>query len=415
MGGTSCHPLPFLFIRTKRQTFVRRVSLLQGGDAMEGDLTLSGQFEGHEFTIWSLAMTSDGLTIISGGQDATIRLWDVGTGRELQKLTGHEGPVYGLAVMADNQRLVSIADKDLAVKIWSLDDYALISSLAPNSAHVKTVAVSPDQHYIVTGSADGIVRFWDVDRGVLLRTLDAGHDVHSMIISPDGRYLLCGSKVPPASNESGVVTIWDFELGVQLKRIEAHQGHVTALAMTADSNYVLSGGQDGQVHLWDMETGTLLKTMSGHNSSVISIYVTNDGQHLITGSSDGTVRAWILRGGVLLESLTHTENVHSLIISPDGRHVITGSMDGLVEIWDFEKDSPWFDTSKEDAEVRRAELEAFRIVQLRKIMSRYETLPLDRLAVLLRFESLEDLEDWLLELPSETPIKIDGPQIVIRK
>jgi hypothetical protein len=90
-------------------------------------------------------------------------------------------------------------------------------------------------------------------------------------------------------------------------------------------------------------------------------------------------------------------------------------MEGLVEIWDFEKDSPWFDRSKEDAEARRAELEAFRVVQLRKIVSRYETLPLDRLATLLRFDSLEALEDWLLELPAETPIKIDGPNIVVRK
>lgn len=382
---------------------------------MEGELTISGQFEGHEFTVWSLAMTSDGLTIISGGQDATIRLWDVGTGRELQKLTGHDGPVYGLAVMADNQRFVSIADKDLAVKVWNLSDYSLISSLAPNSTHINTVCVSPDQRHVVTGGNDGIVRFWDIDRGVLLRTLECNHGIYSMMISPDGRYLLCGSKVPPASRDPGICSIWDFELGVHLKSLEGHRGHVTALAMTADSRYVLTGGRDGQVHLWDLETGTLLKTMSGHKSSVITIHVTQDGHHVITGSNDGSVRAWILRGGVLLQNLTHTENVHSLIISPDGRQVITGSMDGLVEIWDFEKDSPWFDRSKEDAEARRAELEAFRVVQLRKIVSRYETLPLDRLATLLRFESLEDLEDWLLELPVETPLKIDGPNIVIRK
>jgi WD40 repeat protein len=382
---------------------------------MDGELTISGQFEGHEFTVWSLAMTSDGLTIISGGQDATIRLWDVGTGKELQKMRGHEGPVYGLAVTANNQRLVSIADKDLAVKIWDLNDYSLISSLAPNSIHINTVSVSPDQRYVVTGGNDGVVRFWDIDRGVLLRTLECNHGIYSMMISPDGRYLLCGSKVPPASKEPGVATIWDFELGVHLKTLKGHQGHVTALAMTADSRYILTGGLDGDVNLWDLETGTLLKTMSGHKSSVIEIHITQDGHHLITGSNDGTVRTWILRGGILLKQLSHTENVHSLIVTPDGRQVITGSMEGLVEIWDFEKDSPWFDRSKEDAEARRAELEAFRVVQLRKIVSRYETLPLDRLATLLRFDSLEALEDWLLELPAETPIKIDGPNIVVRK
>lgn len=381
----------------------------------EGDMTLTGQFEGHEFTVWSLAVTSDGLTLVSGGQDATIHVWDLGTEKEIHKFVGHEGPVYGLAVTPDNRRLVSIADKDLAVNVWDLETFDLISSLAPNSAHVATVDVSPDQRFIVTGSEEGIVRFWDADRGILLRKLDCGHRIYSMMISPDGRYLLCGSRRVPASRNPGVVSIWEFEIGAPVRTLEGHRGNVTALAMTADSRYILSGGQDGEVHLWDLETGTLLKTMSGHSAAVLQIEVTTDGQHVITGSRDGTVRVWILRGGVLLQDLRLTENVQSLVVSPDGRHVITGSIEGLVEVWDFEKDSPWFDRSEEDAEARRAELEAFRTVQLRKIVSRYETLPLDRLAVLLRFRSLEELEDWLLELPGDTPVRIDGPQIVIKK
>ena len=145
------------------------------------------------------------------------------------------------------------------------------------------------------------------------------------------------------------------------------------------------------------------------------IHITPDGQHVITGSSDGTVRAWVLRGGVLLQSLRHTENVHSMVVTPDGGHVITGSMDGLVEIWDFERDSPWIDSTREREEEQQAELAAFRMLQLKKIMTRYETLPLERLSTILRFSNLEELEDWLLDLPPEMPVKIDGPDLVIKK
>ena len=145
------------------------------------------------------------------------------------------------------------------------------------------------------------------------------------------------------------------------------------------------------------------------------IHIAPDGQHVITGSSDGTVRVWVLRGGVLLHNMTHTENVHSMAVSPDGGHVITGSVEGLVEIWDFERDSPWIDTSKERAEEEITELEAFRMLQLKKIMTRYETLPLERLSTILRFSNLEELEDWLLDLPPEMPVKIDGPDLIIKK
>lgn len=382
---------------------------------MEGNLIPNSQLEGHEFTVWSVAITQDGKYILSGGQDTTIRLWDIMEEKELHKFVGHEGPVYGLVMMPDGKRFVSIADKDLAVKIWDLETRSLISSLAPNSAHVNAVAVSSDQRYIVTGGDDGIARFWDIDRGINLRTLKLPHSVYSLMISPDNRYMLCGSKLQPLSTQLGVITVWDFELGILLKTLEGHKGHVTALAMTADSRFILSGGQDGFVHLWDLETGTQLKTMTGHKSAILMIHVTNDGQHIITGSGDETVRAWVLRGGVLLQNLTHTENVHSMAVSPDGRHVITGSVDGLVEIWDFERDSPWIDTSKEQEEEEKAELEAFRMLQLKKIITRYDTLPLNRLAVLLRFTNMEELEDWLLELPPETPVKIDGPLLVIKK
>lgn len=382
---------------------------------MDGELIPNLQLEGHEFTVWSLAIAKDGLTAISGGQDATIRLWDINSGKELHKFVGHNGPVYGLVLMQDGKSLVSIADKDLAVKIWDLESKSLKSSLAPNSAHVNAVAVSPDQRYIVTGGDDGILRYWDIDRGIILRTTQLEYGIYSLKISPDNRYILTGSKHTPLSSKPGSCMIMDFELGVEIKTLEGHKGHVTALAITADSRYVLTGGQDGVIHLWDLETGTKLKTMSGHNTAIVLIHITSDGQHVITGSTDGTVRAWVLRGGVLLQNLTSTENVHSMVVTSDGRHVITGSMDGNVEVWDFEKESPWIDTSKDREEEQKAELEAFRMFQLKKIMTRYETLPLDRLVILLRFEKMEDLEDWLLELPPETPVKIDGPLLVIKK
>ena len=382
---------------------------------MEGELIPNLQLEGHEFTVWSLATTQDGLTIISGGQDATIRVWDVANEKEIAKLIGHDGPVYGLVLMPDNNKLVSIADKDLAVKIWDLESRTLLTSLAPNSAHVNAVAVSPDQRYLVTGGDDGIARFWDIDRGIMLRYIEHSQGIYTITISPDGRHMLCGSKKAPTTDTPGTIWIWDFELGVELRKLEGHKGHVTALAMTADSRYILSGGQDGVVHLWDLETGTLLKTMSGHRTAIVMIHITSDGQHVITGSTDGTVRAWLLRGGVLLQSLTSTENVHAMVVTSDGRQVITGSMDGNVDVWDFEKDSPWIDTTKDREEEQKAELEAFRMFQLKKVITRYDTLALERLAVLLRFHSMEELEDWLLDLPPETPVKIDGPLLVIKK
>jgi WD40 repeat protein len=111
----------------------------------------------------------------------------------------------------------------------------------------------------------------------------------------------------------------------------------------------------------------------------------------------------------------HTENVHSIAVSANGRHVATGDVEGNVQLWDFQVGTSWVDDSIDRAEVKEAELAAFREVQLRKVINRYETLPLERLKTLLRFENMAELEDWLLDLPEEAPVKIDGDLLIIRK
>jgi hypothetical protein len=90
-------------------------------------------------------------------------------------------------------------------------------------------------------------------------------------------------------------------------------------------------------------------------------------------------------------------------------------MDGTIRIFDFEVGSPWIAADEATTEQDLAELEAFRMMQLRKVIARYERLPMERLATLLRFGNIEELEDWLLELPIELPVRIDGNNIVIRK
>jgi WD40 repeat protein len=373
------------------------------------------KLEGHEFTVWSIAITPNGNSIVSGGQDATVRVWDLIDGKEVHMLSDHQGPVYTLGITSDGHRIVSAAGNDLGVRIWDLETGSLLSTLAPNSEDISALTITPDDREVITVANDKIARIWDLDLGVLKGTLAHSSAIYSCRISPDGRYLITGSKKKPGTDEIGLVWIWDYQNKKLLRTLEGHQGSVTALTITADSRYALSGGQGGLVNLWDLETGFLLKSMLGHKSPVVSITIAPDGNHVITGSKDGTVRVWLLRGGVLLKALETTENVQSIAITPDGRQVVAGTLEGVIRVLDFEVGSPWIATDFTTTEQDLAELEAFRMMQLRKVIARYEKLPLERLATLLRFGSIEELEDWLLEIPIEIPVRIAGTNIVIRK
>jgi len=383
---------------------------------VEGNLEPTVLLEGHEFTVWSVVLTQDGRHVISGGQDATVRLWDIQTGKLVHTFIGHEGPVYGLVATSDGRRIFSVSDRDFAVRVWDVEAGTALNTLTPNSLHTNSIAITPDDCYVITGGDDGKDRVWDIGHSVMARIREQGAGVFSIAVSPNGAYLVSGSKRALGRDPTGILWLRDLDTGALLHTLHGHKGNVTRLVFTPESRFMISGGQDGDVHIWDVDSGTLLNTLSGHTSAILLLWVSHDGRYLVTGANDCTIRVWQMHGGVLLRTLDHTDNVHSLAMSCDGRQLVAGTLEGELFVWDFPLGSPWIDKIAPRTEEEKVELAAFRMMQLRKVIGRYETLPMNRLATLLRFSSVEELEDWLLELSDEFPhVRIDGANIVIRK
>ena len=74
---------------------------------------------GHAGYVWSVAYAPDGKTVASGGNDNTIRLWDVEAEELKRTFTGHTGSVRNVAYSPDGSILASGSD-DHTVLIWDL-------------------------------------------------------------------------------------------------------------------------------------------------------------------------------------------------------------------------------------------------------------------------------------------------------
>ncbi|MYG06378.1 hypothetical protein F4167_07140 [Candidatus Poribacteria bacterium] len=80
---------------------------------------------GHTLTVWSVAFSPDGLTLASGSQDETIRLWNIATGAHIATLTGHTAPVKSVAFSSDGVTLAS-GSMDSTVRLWDLTSPLLL-------------------------------------------------------------------------------------------------------------------------------------------------------------------------------------------------------------------------------------------------------------------------------------------------
>jgi WD40 repeat protein len=132
------------------------------------------------------------------------------------------------------------------------------------------------------------VRLWDASTHTSLGHLHRDSSpVSSIAFSRDASVVAVGSA-------NALVRLWDVKTRVQLGRpFRGHTGAVTSLAFSREGSTLASGSADRTVRLWSVRTHVQLgQPLHGHTAQVDSIAFGPDGRTLVTAGADGTVRLW---------------------------------------------------------------------------------------------------------------------------
>ena len=213
--------------------------------------------------------------------------------------------------------------------------------------HMGTVycaAFSPDGRYIVSGSQDNMIRFWDAQTGDIAPGPPERHtsSVECLAFSPDGRQIASGSY-------DTTILVWD--VGTRKVVAGPFIGHTDAIhcvSFSPNGKWIASGSRDKTIQVWDGDL--VIGCLTGHTDWVRSVAFSKDGTRLVSGSVDKTVRVWSVGSGQLIYGPLrgHTNFINFVAFSHDGKRIV--SADGDVSVWDADTGALMSGPSKQHEE-----------------------------------------------------------------
>ena len=295
-------------------------------DVRSGQCTRT--FSGHNHAVSSCAFSSDGHFVLSGSYDQTLKLWDSNSGQCLKTLLGHTDLVSSCAFSVDG-RLALSGSRDNSLKVWEVGSGECLHTLLGHGNSVLSCAFSPDGKLMASSSADETIKLWQTLSGECLTTFSGHSDlIWSCAFSPDGKHLLSASH-------DRTLKLWDIQTGHCVTTFSGHGDVVWSCAFSPDGKRILSSSYDKTLKLWDVFSGKCLSTISGHNNGVWCCAFSFDGELLLSGSADNTLKFWDALSGECLSTFPGNDNaVCSCAFSPDGMLILSGSGADALRLWD---------------------------------------------------------------------------------
>ncbi|GIZ44780.1 hypothetical protein CKM354_000796900 [Cercospora kikuchii] len=275
--------------------------------------------QGHVMGVW--AMVPHGDTLVSGGCDRDVRVWDLTTGMATHMLRGHTSTVRCLKMSGSG--IAISGSRDTTLRVWNIVEGRCDAVLVGHQASVRCLEIHGD--LVVSGSYDTTARIWSISEGRCLRTLQ-GHFSQIYAVAFDGRRIATGSL-------DTSVRVWDPRDGRCLAQLQGHTSLVGQLQLRNDT--LVTGGSDGSVRVWSLRTYSAIHRLAAHDNSVTSLQF--DDSRIVSGGSDGRVKVWDLQRGCLVRELGSPAEAVWRVVFEEEKAVVLASRGGktVMEVWSF--------------------------------------------------------------------------------
>ncbi|KAI0685675.1 WD40-repeat-containing domain protein [Cytidiella melzeri] len=288
------------------------------------------------------AISSSNTFIVAGGYDGAVRMWRAGadgTWGAPQLRDGHAGQMISSIAISPDELQIATGSWDESICVWNVDDFEPSCETDSDSdpfvidiqAEVNDVVFSP-----ISGSpnlasvTEHDARIYNSDTGTLTATLSVDEAIVSVAFSPDG------TKLAVACDD-GKIRLLDIETGTHTLGGSFKFSETDWVTLSPDGK-IASNTLDGSLRVWDTNSGDLLLDLLCE-LPISSFAFSPSRTHLLSGDYKDSLNLWDIANGKYLLKVPrgHTSTVTSISVSSDSSLIVSSSSDETVRIWDTVK------------------------------------------------------------------------------
>ncbi len=327
VGGIQTSPLKGMIVVPGETT--RLVTLGDDGSLklMNWPAVPPKNLQGHSNQVAGVAVSPDGKWILTGGLDQQVNLSKSEDGSFVRSFPGQTGPTTAVAFNAAST-LAAAASQTGTIKFWNVADGADHGVLTGHTGAVFDIAFHAERNEIVSAGNDATIRVWTVPAPATSWAGAAG-TIAEIVSSSKGEFLA-------SVGADKAIRLWNPATGALTKTLDGFEQPLTAVALSADDQWIAAGDAAGQIHLRKPD-GTAGGVRKAYDGAIGKLVWKPDSKQIVACGSDGKVKSFAVPFTDAAEPLkvidADTVRIYSLAQSKDGTQLFTAGEDKLVKLW----------------------------------------------------------------------------------
>lgn len=288
-----------------------------------------------------LAVSPDGNLLASNGINGDINIIEADSGKIIKTLKGHGQRINSIFFSANNKYLLS-ASADGSVKIWNIKKGELIKTYNPDPENNVNNPITfadfgkADNEVIFGGGNKQLysaVHIYDQKKTDLHTVFTTPQPISAGLFSPDKTYFIFSSGNLLYIKRDGQAAPSIFGTASE---------EITFLTISPDGKLIAGRCKNGLIDIWSTEKGNKLKTFKSASQTTednfTQLSFSDDGKYLVTGSNDGMPTVWDVEDSKsLFDLFGHKGKVIPVLFTGENKVIVSGSDDGSIKVWQILK------------------------------------------------------------------------------